>query len=260
MGDLNVLRREYDTSLNDLTFNSKPVINHLTILAGENLSAAEVIVDCIHRRLQHAPPEKKLPFLYLLDSILKNIKGRYIDIVAKVAVNLFMDNFQKVDSNTQQAFLKVRKTWESVFSPELLQRLDARLRSYEEMRHRAEQERRNVHVNPEFRQGSQYPPTRSVAPSQAPPVRGRPQEPPRDYRRSPNDYAMVSSAILHDSLPFDWNAIKNPQQDHLSNMLCLRLVLGLMRPLANLVALNIVPHKSPHDSAVRPPRGCPCIV
>lgn len=43
--------REYQSSLEDLTFNSKPHINMLTILAEENLQFAEDIVAIIEAQI-----------------------------------------------------------------------------------------------------------------------------------------------------------------------------------------------------------------
>ena len=45
------LTEEYQTSLNDLTFNSKPHINMLTILAEENKKYAETIVQLIEAQI-----------------------------------------------------------------------------------------------------------------------------------------------------------------------------------------------------------------
>jgi len=45
------LVKDYETSLSELTFNSKAHINVLTLLADENRSFAPQIVDAIEKRL-----------------------------------------------------------------------------------------------------------------------------------------------------------------------------------------------------------------
>ncbi|ENN78835.1 hypothetical protein YQE_01178, partial [Dendroctonus ponderosae] len=45
------IKTEYTSSLADLTFNSKPLINVLTMLAEENLPNAKTIVEAIEEHL-----------------------------------------------------------------------------------------------------------------------------------------------------------------------------------------------------------------
>ncbi|RZC35983.1 hypothetical protein BDFB_008482 [Asbolus verrucosus] len=45
------IKAEYTSSLADLTFNSKPLINVLTMLAEENLAHAPYIVEAIEEHL-----------------------------------------------------------------------------------------------------------------------------------------------------------------------------------------------------------------
>jgi len=43
--------REYDAELSELTFNSKPIINALTIIAEENIAYADEIVAVIENKI-----------------------------------------------------------------------------------------------------------------------------------------------------------------------------------------------------------------
>ena len=42
------------------------------------------------------PPEQKLPVLYLLDSIMKNLGGEYLQLFSKNLVATFCHTFEKV--------------------------------------------------------------------------------------------------------------------------------------------------------------------
>ena len=46
-----VVCKEYASSLEDLSFNSKPLINVLTMLAEENVEQAEGIIKLIEKRI-----------------------------------------------------------------------------------------------------------------------------------------------------------------------------------------------------------------
>lgn len=52
MGDSNAAVEDYKSSLADLKFNSKPLINMLTMLAEENAQYAQLIVQAIENHLQ----------------------------------------------------------------------------------------------------------------------------------------------------------------------------------------------------------------
>ncbi len=49
--DLQEVATEYDEHCDELTFNSKPIINTLTIVAQENVNAAHVLVPVVEKRI-----------------------------------------------------------------------------------------------------------------------------------------------------------------------------------------------------------------
>ncbi|XP_066555466.1 pre-mRNA cleavage complex 2 protein Pcf11 isoform X2 [Amia ocellicauda] len=116
--------REYQSSLEDLTFNSKPHINMLTILAEENLNFAKDIVAIIEAQIAKAPATEKLPVLYLVDSIVKNVGREYLGAFTKNLVTTFICVFEKVDENTRKSLFKLRSTWENIFPLKILYGLD----------------------------------------------------------------------------------------------------------------------------------------
>ena len=107
--DYRELILQYADSLRtDLTWASKTHINMLTMLAAENKAAAASICAAIERHilsvifrksdpasslflcvsqklavLQQAPTASKLPTLYLVDSIVKNVKEPYIGLFCR---------------------------------------------------------------------------------------------------------------------------------------------------------------------------------
>ncbi|RWS21232.1 pre-mRNA cleavage complex 2 protein Pcf11-like isoform X1, partial [Leptotrombidium deliense] len=92
---------EYRASLNDLTFNSKPQINMLTMLADDYKEAAPEIVKCIEQRMNSVSADKRLPLLYLMDSICKNINGHYVKLFTQNIVSTFCHVFEKADEKTR---------------------------------------------------------------------------------------------------------------------------------------------------------------
>ncbi|ESN95586.1 hypothetical protein HELRODRAFT_114712 [Helobdella robusta] len=121
---------EYRYTLEDLTFNSKPHINALTMLAEENKHLAANIVKAVENRIKTAIPTQKLPAIYLMDSIIKNIPDSdYLKLFKKNLPLTFVMIFEKVDEKTRAALYKLRLTWVNLFPNETLLSLDIAIKS-----------------------------------------------------------------------------------------------------------------------------------
>ncbi|XP_044225973.1 pre-mRNA cleavage complex 2 protein Pcf11 isoform X1 [Thunnus albacares] len=158
--------REYQSSLEDLTYNSKPHINMLTILAEENLDFAKDIVAIIEAQISKAPSAEKLPVLYLVDSIVKNVGGEYLAVFAKNLITSFLCVFEKVDENTRKSLFKLRSTWDEVFPLKKLYALDVRVNAVDSawpIKPLPPTVNASIHVNPKFLKQSE-----SEAPSPRP--------------------------------------------------------------------------------------------
>lgn len=102
---------DYARSLNELTFNSQPIIKTLTDIAGENVGVAEGIANAIFNRILKSIPEQKLFALYLLDSVCKTIGSPYSDIAGSQVFNLFSHVYMLVGDAVRQKLVKLFITW-----------------------------------------------------------------------------------------------------------------------------------------------------
>ncbi|KAM9728234.1 LOW QUALITY PROTEIN: pre-mRNA cleavage complex 2 protein Pcf11-like [Menidia menidia] len=164
--------REYQSSLEDLTFNSKPHINMLTILAEENLQFAKDIVAIIEAQILKAPAGEKLPVLYLVDSIVKNVGGEYLAVFAKNLITSFICVFEKVEENTRKSLFKLRSTWDEVFPNKSLYELDLRVSALDPAWPVKAPPTINasIHVNPRFlKQPEDAAPSQPASPPPGPP-------------------------------------------------------------------------------------------
>ncbi|XP_026842562.1 uncharacterized protein LOC6593127 isoform X3 [Drosophila persimilis] len=147
---------EYLSSLQDLNCNSKPLINMLTMLAEENINYAHVIVRVVEYYISQVPPEFKLPILYLIDSIIKNVRSSYVQLFAQCIVNIFLNAFESVQHSQSQLLEKVRErmyalrqTWNEVFPPSKMYALDVKVKRLDNnWPITAKNPTNKIHVNP----------------------------------------------------------------------------------------------------------------
>ncbi|KAF9226570.1 hypothetical protein BS17DRAFT_775836 [Gyrodon lividus] len=109
--DPNSFRRDFTARLAELTINSRPIIQTLSMFAQEYSRWADVVAQCMDTHIRRVPPWMKLPGFYLLDAISKNVFDPYGRQFAPFVIPLFLDTYQQVDQATRSKMEEMLLTW-----------------------------------------------------------------------------------------------------------------------------------------------------
>ncbi|KAI5477951.1 pre-mRNA cleavage complex 2 protein Pcf11 [Pseudohyphozyma bogoriensis] len=110
--DPNACRRFFSYHLATLTYNSKPAITNLTLFAHQHATRmSAVIADCLEQHLKTCPPPNRLPAMYLLDSISKNIGPPYVVLFTRFIERVYLSAYHVVDASTKTKMEELLGTW-----------------------------------------------------------------------------------------------------------------------------------------------------
>ncbi|KAF8528963.1 hypothetical protein BU17DRAFT_80117 [Hysterangium stoloniferum] len=109
--DSNAFRQFYASQLATLTVNSRPIIQHLSMIAQENTRLSNIVVQCVEAHIRRVGPNIKLPAWYLLDAISKNVPVPYASLFAPIVADLFFDSYYQVDPMTRSKMEEMLLTW-----------------------------------------------------------------------------------------------------------------------------------------------------
>ncbi|KAI2642077.1 hypothetical protein GGS21DRAFT_289345 [Xylaria nigripes] len=126
--------KDFREALEDIQTIGRPEISNLTIIARENIEHALAISGALVEHIKRAAPHKKLPPLYVLDSIAKNVGTPYTLFFSRKLYQTYMDAYAMVDMATRRKLEEMLKTWKEpvpgsidtrpVFPPEVVRPIE----------------------------------------------------------------------------------------------------------------------------------------
>lgn len=106
-----IIVKDFVSILEELTFNSRPIITTLTKIAEENIPYAQHFADALEAKIDRCPPKQKLYALYALDSICKNAGSPYTIYFSRNLFNLYKKTYLLVDNPTRTKMIHLFRTW-----------------------------------------------------------------------------------------------------------------------------------------------------
>lgn len=138
MADSEQFIADYLMSLKDLTFNSGPIIHSLTVIAKEQRREhSAAVVEAIARHLKSCPAKARLPAMYLVDSIVKNVGGVYRAEFAPRIYAMFTECYLGVSADVQQKLARLATFWADKFDPSIHRALTDFVRSRQSLKRKA---------------------------------------------------------------------------------------------------------------------------
>ncbi|KAI0513223.1 hypothetical protein F5B22DRAFT_612736 [Xylaria bambusicola] len=126
--------KDFREALEDIQTIGRPEISNLTIIARENIEHALAISGALVDHIKKAAPHKKLPPLYVLDSIAKNVGTPYTLFFSRKLYQTYMDAYAMVDMATRRKLEEMLKTWKEpvpgsidtrpVFAPDVVRPIE----------------------------------------------------------------------------------------------------------------------------------------
>lgn len=78
--------------------------------------------------------DKRLTYMYILDSILKNVQGSYVQLFEHAMPQVLQVAFASATTDDEKkAFIKLFKVWEIFLQPGLLEKISSALRLSEDV-------------------------------------------------------------------------------------------------------------------------------
>ena len=181
-------RITYYNLLRELTFNSKEKINQLSQISEKNSKYAHIILDVVYKHIKEAIPGQKLPTLYLIDSIIKNVGGIYKRLFEEHIVEMFLLVFESGTGDIKTSLYKLRNTWRKVINEKELAKLDRLVKERDSNWPIQSIQENCVYFNPSFSNGTNLPIPREeniiIPPVPSPlPDMGQLEEPQEPHQR-----------------------------------------------------------------------------